>query len=435
MAEHVVSNSPKKVKRKRKSSDKSEDHTSIKKPKSDRSDHVAWNDEADIELIRLIEENVNKRGRSRPKYIFPKHVDWKGIAESLKSGTSYDVDSVSLRARWDELSKQVRKLRTVPEMIDDVKKATKFHFDKIPKMPLTAYQLYSMSKRPQVREKYPDMPFSEISRRLGKKWRELPVEKRKKYERRAQERKEEYVERLKEWKLENPGGFKELNGEVSMKLLDELKVISPFDIFCDKKSPSIKEKYPDITEELLHSKLKRKWEKLKENRKEKYAGQAEQLNAEQKKSSTENNKKQKFFSSYTLFLQEKRKELLAEDKNLGFGEISKLCSKLWKELDSKERSKFEEKAKLLNANMPRPSKGKAKLKKPQSAYSIYFIEKRLELLKKNPNLEFGEIASLCGKAWKNLTKDEQESYKLKEKEMRKEYEAESEKVNENQNEN
>ena len=428
----MVSKSPKKVKRKRKSSDKSEDHTSIKKPKGDKSDRVAWNDEADIELIRLIEENVNKRVRSRPKYIFPKHVDWKGIAESMKSGTSYDIDSVSLRARWDELSKQVRKLRTVPEMIDDVKKATKFHFDRIPKMPLTAYQLYSMSKRPQVREKYPDMPFIEMSKRLGKKWRELPVEKRKKYEKRAQERKEEYVERLKEWKLENPGGFKELNGEVSTKLLDELKVVLPFDIFCDKKLPSIKEKYPDISEDLLHSKLRRKWEKLKEHKKEKYAVQAEHLNAEQKKNRTESNKKPKSVSLYSLFLQEKRKELLAEDKNLGFGEISKLCAKLWKELDSKERSKFEEKAKMLGASVQRASKVKAKSKKPQSAYRIFFIEKRLELLEKNPNLEFGEIASLCGKAWKSLAKDEQESYKLKEKEMRREYEAEVKKMNGNQ---
>ena len=441
MAEKLETKSPKKAKRKRKHSTINENHNIIKKPKNEENNVMVWDEEADCELIRLIEENIDKRGRSRPKYIFAKHIDWKGIAESLKSDKSYSVDSASVRVRWEELSKQVRKVRTVPEMIEDVKKAIKFHVERIPKMPLGAYQLFCMSKRPRIKEKYPDMSFSELAKRMGKKWRELPAEKKQKYERRAKEGKEVYDERINEWRLENPGGFEELNGEVNMKLPEKLKDVSPFDMFCSKKSASIKEKHTGITEELLQSKLQRKWEKLAEHKKEKYVSEAENLNAEQRRNSTEskNNvkkknsvKKSKHLSAYTLFLKDKRRELLADNHDLGFGEISKLCSKLWKELDPKERSEFGEKAKALNAAQPKPLAVKIAPKKPQTAYNIFFKEERLKLLEENPNLEFGEIASLCSKTWKSLTKDETESYKCKEREMKREYDAEIMKMKENQ---
>ena len=440
MAERVETKRPKKAKRKHHSNDINENLIAIKKPRNEEKLHMKWDEEADNELIRLIEESIHNRSRNRPKLIFSRHVDWKGIAERLKSDKWYDLDSASLRARWDELSKQVRKVRTVPEMIDDVKKAVKFHIDRVPKMPLGSYQLFCMSKRPRIKEKYPDMSFSELSKRMGKKWRELPPEKRQKYERRAKEKKDMYQERMKEWRLENPGGFEELNGEVNMKLPEKLQDVSPFDVFCNKKSASIREKHTGIDEEVLLSKLKKRWNKMKEHKKEKYNIEAENLNAEQRKKSKQQksnvkkktDKKQKPLSSYGLFLKEKRKELLAYNEKLGFGEISKMCAKYWKELDPKERLEFEEKAKVLNAARPEMVTVKVPSKKPLNAYKIYFKEKRLQLLEENPDLEFGEIASLCAAAWKNLTKDEISPYKEKENQMKKEYEEVIRKMKENQ---
>ena len=435
MDDKVRRESSKKSKKKRRNSEIIGDQVAIKKLKSDKDGKITWNEETDNSLIKLVEEDTKNRAKSRPKHIFVRHVDWKGIAQKLNADQGYNFDAASLRARWEELTKMVRKLRTVPEMIDDVKNAVKFHVEMIPKMPLGAYQLFCRSKRPRLKEKYQNMNNSELARRMGKKWRELPPEKKEKYEKKAKEKRCEYDEKLKEWELENPGGFKELNGDIHIKLPEKPKDMTPFEVFVSKKSKDVKEKHPDIDNETLQSKLKRKWDKLKEHKKQKYVKEAEGVNAEQRKVANElrNDSKEKKVSqkqsAYRLFFIEKRKNLLADDENLSFGEVSKTCSKLWKELDPQERLEFEEKAKQLNVGRPKSTKGKSK--KPINAYSIFYKETRLKLLEENPKLEFGEIASLCSKKWKSLEADELQLYKNKEKELKEKYQEELNQAEEN----
>lgn len=415
------------AKKKRKSTERSENQVENKKGKVEKDASLSWDEEADNKLIGLIEEDISRKGR--PKLIFVRHIDWKRIADKLKDESGYVCDPALLRSRWEEVTKKVRKLRTVPELMDDVKRALKYHVALIPKMPLGAYQLFCMAKRPRLKEKYPDMAFSELSKRLGKKWRELEQEKKQKYIKRAKERKLEYDQRLKEWQLENPGGVKELNGEISMKMPMKPDEVTPFSVFCTKKSKEIEDKHPGLDEEVLQSKLSKKWEKLKEHKKEKYVKMAEESNAEQRKLAEEHKndskeKKSKTVSAYRLFVDNKRRELLAANPNLGFGEVSSICAKHWKEIDPKERSELEEKAKLLKEARPKPEKEKAR-KKPPKAYQIYFKETRLQLLAENPKLEFGEIATLCASKWKSLAKEEVEVYKCKEKEMMEEFQAET----------
>lgn len=416
----------KKGKKKRRHSDKNEEQVVRKKLKDDTSSRMSWDEESDQHLLCVIEEEISRKGR--PKYIFAKHIDWKRVAEKLKKENGYSIDAAGVKVRWEELTKHVRRLRTVTELLDDVKKAVKYHIEMIPKMPLGAYQLFCMAKRPRLKEKYPDMKFSELSKRMGRKWRELEPEKKAKYEKKALEKKLDYDKRLQEWKLKNPGGFKELNGEINMKMPGKQDNVSPFSLFCNNKSNSLKEKYPDLNDEMLQSKLKKKWEKLKDQKKEKYIKEAETINAENannakgsrdQKDNKKEKKTQPAISAYNLFMREKRKDLIAANKDLGFGEISKMCAKLWKEIDPEKRLEYEEKAELLKSTRPKVSKEK----KPINAYQIFFKETRVRLLEENSQLEFGEIASICATKWKALEKDEIERYKAKERELKEEYEA------------
>jgi hypothetical protein len=61
-----------------------------------------------------------------------------------------------------------------------------------PKRNMSAYFLYSIDTRPQIKADYPDASFGDIARMISAKFKELPDKERKIWEERAAEDKNRY---------------------------------------------------------------------------------------------------------------------------------------------------------------------------------------------------------------------------------------------------
>jgi hypothetical protein len=62
-------------------------------------------------------------------------------------------------------------------------------------------------------------------------------------------------------------------------------------------------------------------------------------------------------------------------------------------------------------------------KRALSAYMFYATEHRAEIIKKNPNVSFGEVGKLLGEAWKKAAAKEKTAYEEKAKKDKIRYEA------------
>ena len=70
-----------------------------------------------------------------------------------------------------------------------------------PKRPLTCYTLFCNEIRDDLMKKHPKLNFSEINKKLGKKWNEL--ENKQKYIEKAQEARNKYENDLEEYNKEH----------------------------------------------------------------------------------------------------------------------------------------------------------------------------------------------------------------------------------------
>ena len=71
-----------------------------------------------------------------------------------------------------------------------------------PKKPRSAYVMYSLVKREKLKKKYPDLPSTEITKKIREKWERFSLGKKRKYERRAEKDKSRYENEMWE-KIEN----------------------------------------------------------------------------------------------------------------------------------------------------------------------------------------------------------------------------------------
>ena len=107
----------------------------------------------------------------------------------------------------------------------------------------------------------------------------MPAEKKSKYEKKAMKEKERYKEENEKWEATYPEAAD--NGK-RKEHVPAAKIISPFDVFLEKKSAELQQKH-DLEAADLQAKLKRRWGKLKEHKREKYIEEAKALNEEAKK--------------------------------------------------------------------------------------------------------------------------------------------------------
>uniref|UniRef100_A0A671Z4B3 Upstream binding transcription factor, like n=1 Tax=Sparus aurata TaxID=8175 RepID=A0A671Z4B3_SPAAU len=133
------------------------------------------------------------------------HFDWDKICFGSFTGDM-------CRQKWHKVSSEVRKYRTMTELIVDATefvknpykgKKLKTHPD-FPKKPLTPYFRFFMEKRAKYAKIHPEMSNLDLTKILSKKYKELPDKKKQKYITEFQREKEEFEKNMARFKEDHP---------------------------------------------------------------------------------------------------------------------------------------------------------------------------------------------------------------------------------------
>ncbi|XP_042196491.1 high mobility group protein B3 isoform X1 [Callorhinchus milii] len=141
-------------------------------------------------------------------------------------------------------------------------------------------------------------------------------------------------------------------------------------------------------------------------------------------------------SSYAYFVQTCREEHKKKnpDVPVNFSDFSKRCSERWKTMSGKEKSKFEDLAKVDKVRYDRemktyiPPKGSKKKKdpnapkRPPSGFFLFCSDHRPKIKAGSPGLTIGDVAKKLGELWNGCTDEEKKPYNAKAAKLKEKYE-------------
>ncbi|KAF4804473.1 Nucleolar transcription factor 1 [Turdus rufiventris] len=137
-----------------------------------------WSQEDMLTLLECMKNNLPSNDGSKFKTT-ESHLDWEKVAFK-------DFSGEMCKMKWMEISNEVRKFRTLTELIMDAEehvknpykgKKLKKHPD-FPKKPLTPYFRFFMEKRAKYAKLHPEMSNLDLTKILSKKYKELPEKKK-----------------------------------------------------------------------------------------------------------------------------------------------------------------------------------------------------------------------------------------------------------------
>uniref|UniRef100_A0A8P4G4K4 HMG box domain-containing protein n=1 Tax=Dicentrarchus labrax TaxID=13489 RepID=A0A8P4G4K4_DICLA len=254
------------------------------------------------------------------------HFDWEKVCFGSFTGDM-------CRQKWQKVSSEVRKYRTMTELIVDATefvknpykgKKLKTHPD-FPKKPLTPYFRFFMEKRAKYAKIHPEMSNLDLTKILSKKYKELPDKKKQKYITEFQREKEEFEKNMARFKEDHP------------ELIEE------------RKKSDLPEK-PKTPQQLWYNHEKKAYMKLHpEGSMRAYHEAHPDVNSDDHVRSVltkaERQLKDKFDgrptkpppNGYSLYCA----ELMVNMKDVPSTERMVLCSKQWKMMTQKEKDMFQ----------------------------------------------------------------------------------------------
>uniref|UniRef100_A0A8C9XZ15 Upstream binding transcription factor n=1 Tax=Sander lucioperca TaxID=283035 RepID=A0A8C9XZ15_SANLU len=310
------------------------------------------------------------------------HLDWQKVAFNSFTGEM-------CKQKWQEVSKEIRKFRTLTELIYDAQdyiknpykgKKIKKHPD-FPKKPLTPYFRFFMEKRAKYAKLHPEMSNLDLTKILSKKYRELPDKKKVVC---LFSTMREYIQQHPELNMTQGDIVKSTLTKAERHLKDksdgrpDKPPPNGYSMFCAELMSSMKD-VPSTERMVMCS---QRWKLLKQNEKDAY-----QKRCEQRKKEFEIDMN-RFLSSLS---EEEQNRVLSEDKS-GF--------------------------KKGGANSPaakkRASRAKVNPEKPKRPISAMFIfseEKRPKLQAERPDLSDSELTRLLARMWNELPDKKKVKYK------------------------
>uniref|UniRef100_A0AAY4DZW8 HMG box domain-containing protein n=1 Tax=Denticeps clupeoides TaxID=299321 RepID=A0AAY4DZW8_9TELE len=291
------------------------------------------------------------------------HFDWDKVGFGSFTGDM-------CKQKWQKVSSEVRKYRTMTELIVDaiefVKnpykgKKLKTHPD-FPKKPLTPYFRFFMEKRAKYAKIHPEMSNLDLTKILSKKYKELPDKKKMKYIQEFQREKESFEKNMARFKEDHP----ELIEERKKSDLPE-KPKTPQQLWYNHEKKTYMKLHPDVSQKELKEALRRQWSQLSDKKRLKWISKALELQKDYEESmrayheahpdasSDEHTKsvltkaerqlKDKFDgrptkpppNGYSLYCA----ELMVNMKDVPSTERMVLCSKQWKMMTQKEKDMFQ----------------------------------------------------------------------------------------------
>ncbi|KAG5196188.1 hypothetical protein JEQ12_010874 [Ovis aries] len=265
-----------------------------------------WSKEDIVQLLESMEKNIP----SNERYTFKATqsvMDWGKVAFK-------DFSGEMCKLKWLEISYNLRKFRTLKELVLEAKenvnnfksKIHKKHPD-LPKKPLTAYLRFFKEMRPQYLQKHPKMSNKELTKVLSEEYRKLPEQLRLKYSQDFQKEKQEFQEKMALFREQHPdlvqnskkpGVPKRSQSKVPKKFQENVqKVKSPPENHLPMKSKFHGEPekppmnaYHKFHQDLWSSRelkvvpprermveISRRWQRVPQDQKELYKKQAEEL--------------------------------------------------------------------------------------------------------------------------------------------------------------
>ncbi|NWV72689.1 UBF1 factor, partial [Dasyornis broadbenti] len=323
-----------------------------------------WSQEDMLTLLECMKNNLPSNDGSKFKTT-ESHLDWEKVAFK-------DFSGEMCKMKWMEISNEVRKFRTLTELIMDAEehvknpykgKKLKKHPD-FPKKPLTPYFRFFMEKRAKYAKLHPEMSNLDLTKILSKKYKELPEKKKMKYIQDFQREKQEFERNLARFREEGRQEKKEQGKSVraSFWLGDWMRgsVEDALEVrICEATTKEVKESLGKQWSQ-LSDKKRLKWiHKALEQRKEyeeimrDYIQKHPELNISEEGitrstlTKAERQLKDKFDgrptkpppNSYSLYCA----ELMANMKDVPSTERMVLCSQQWKLLSQKEKDAYHKK--------------------------------------------------------------------------------------------
>uniref|UniRef100_A0A8C7TVW1 HMG box domain-containing protein n=1 Tax=Oncorhynchus mykiss TaxID=8022 RepID=A0A8C7TVW1_ONCMY len=331
----------------------------------------AWSKEDCLTLLERI-RSLLPDGDAMKYKTTESHFDWEKVCFG---GFTGDM----CKQKWAKVSTEVRKFRTMTELIVDaiefVKnpykgKKLKTHPD-FPKKPLTPYFRFFMEKRAKYAKIHPEMSNLDLTKILSKKYKELPDKKKQKYITEFQREKESFEKNMARFKEDYP----ELIEERKKSDLPE-KPKTPQQLWYNHEKKTYMKLHPDVSQKELKEALRRQWSQLSDKKRLKWISKALEL--------------QKDYAGCMRVYQEAHPD--AEEH------VKSVLTKAERQL----KDKFD----------GRPTKP------PPNGYSLYCAE----LMVNMKDVPSTERMVLCSKQWKVMTQKEKDMFQKRCEQKKKQYE-------------
>uniref|UniRef100_A0A8C1V5M4 Upstream binding transcription factor, like n=1 Tax=Cyprinus carpio TaxID=7962 RepID=A0A8C1V5M4_CYPCA len=201
------------------------------------------------------------------------HFDWEKVGFG---GFTGDM----CKQKWQKVSTEVRKYRTMTELIVDATehvknpykgKKLKTHPD-FPKKALTPYFRFFMEKRAKYAKIHPEMSNLDLTKILSKKYKELPEKKKLKYIQEFQREKEAFEKNMARFKEDHP----DLIEERKKSDLPE-KPKTPQQLWYNHEKKAFMKVHPEVSQKDLKEALRRQWSQLPDKKRLKWISKALEL--------------------------------------------------------------------------------------------------------------------------------------------------------------
>ncbi|XP_077579843.1 upstream binding transcription factor, like [Stigmatopora nigra] len=303
------------------------------------------------------------------------HFDWNKVGFGSFTGEM-------CRQKWSKMSTEVRKFRTMTELImeaiDFVKhpykgKKIKMH-PEFPKKPLTPYFRFFMEKRAKYAKIYPEMSNLDLTKILSKKYKELPEKKKQKYMDDFKSEKTSFQKNMAQFKHDYP---ELIEGKKKSDQPDKPR--TPQQLWYNHEKKNYIKIHPEVSPKEMKDILRRQWSQLSDKRRLKWIGKALEL--------------QKDYEDTMRAYYLAHPDLGSEDH------VRSVLTKAERQL----KDKFD----------GRPSRP------PPNGYSLYCAE----LMVNMKDVRSTERMVLCSKRWKMMTQKEKDMLQKRCEQRKKQYDA------------
>ncbi|XP_060637117.2 nucleolar transcription factor 1 isoform X3 [Anolis sagrei] len=336
-----------------------------------------WTQEDMLTLLECMKNNLPSNDGGKFKTT-ESHLDWDKVAFK-------DFSGEMCRLKWIEISTEVRKYRTLTELIMDAEehvknpykgKKLKKHPD-FPKKPLTPYFRFFMEKRAKYAKLHPEMSNLDLTKILSKKYKELPDKKKMKYIQDFQREKQDFERNLARFREDHP----DLIQNAKKNDIPE-KPKTPQQLWYTHEKKIYLKMHPDATTKEVKDSLGKQWSQLSDKKRLKWIHKA----LEQRKE-----------------YEEMMRDYIQKHPEMNIEEGAPPRSTLTK-AERQLKDKFD----------GRPTKP------PPNSYSLYCAE----LMANMKDVPSTERMVLCSQQWKLLSQKEKDAYHKKCDQRKKDYEIE-----------